>query len=572
VQPYPPGTSGGDVRDYESSPGARSEIHRLLAELRTSADPDTGFGWSRLAEFSYPASIVDEIADAARASGATAIHLLGRVWGPVEMDAPCSVVVAGTVDGDLRVRSEGDVAVTGQVEGRLTVSHGRRVTIAAGARTGDLTISGEVLEVSIGGTVDGSFSVFLGGEVTLNITVVSGGRVTKDLRVEDGTTVEGTVSVSERGTVDGTLSVATASRVSVVGTVGDLMVPALGGIGGSCAVTGGTVRGNIAVIGDVGDRVEISRSATVVGTLSLFGRVRALEISGATVTKGVLIDGAVEGDLAIDDLSTTGPVEIRGTSIDGDLIVAATTPSVALKTTTRGAVILTPTAPRGQRVVPLTSVSHSHFEREVQVGGDLSIVDCDLRSCADIDQLHLVGPKVLVDADGKAARSLTRRPAQAAEDIPHGEMAVIYRQLRVNFEKRSNRPAAATFYRGEMDARRDDARSSARTAEWAWLTLYRRVSGYGLSAWRPAAWFLALVVAATLLLKAGRLVIVAPEGGRHLANWGEALGFSLQSTLSLFRSPEPIGLGVLVVQVALRLLGPILIALAALAIRDRVAR
>jgi hypothetical protein len=69
------------------------------------------------------------------------------------------------------------------------------------------------------------------------------------------------------------------------------------------------------------------------------------------------------------------------------------------------------------------------------------------------------------------------------------DLAAVYRQLRKAFEDAKNEPDAADFYYGEMEMRRHD--HSRPPTERALLTAYWAVSGYGLRASRALAWLLA---------------------------------------------------------------------------------
>jgi Pentapeptide repeats (9 copies) len=69
------------------------------------------------------------------------------------------------------------------------------------------------------------------------------------------------------------------------------------------------------------------------------------------------------------------------------------------------------------------------------------------------------------------------------------DLAAVYRQLRKAFEDAKNEPDAADFYYGEMEMRRHDR--GRPPTERALLTLYWAASGYGLRASRALAWLLA---------------------------------------------------------------------------------
>jgi Pentapeptide repeats (9 copies) len=70
------------------------------------------------------------------------------------------------------------------------------------------------------------------------------------------------------------------------------------------------------------------------------------------------------------------------------------------------------------------------------------------------------------------------------------DLVAVYRDLRKAFEDAKNEPGAADFYYGEMEMRRHDHEQTPR-AERALLIAYWAVSGYGLRASRALAWLLA---------------------------------------------------------------------------------
>jgi hypothetical protein len=109
-------------------------------------------------------------------------------------------------------------------------------------------------------------------------------------------------------------------------------------------------------------------------------------------------------------------------------------------------------------------------------------------------------------------------------------------------------------------------RHSASPAERSILWLYWLVSGYGLRASRALC-----ALAATIALGAVFLHSFGFDRGKHPADG--TLLFSLESTISLLRAPEaeltPSGH---VIQIALRLAGPLFFGLALLALRGRVKR
>jgi hypothetical protein len=198
-------------------------------------------------------------------------------------------------------------------------------------------------------------------------------------------------------------------------------------------------------------------------------------------------------------------------------------------------------------------------------------------------------------------------------------MLWLYRALRKGREDNKDEPGAADFYYGEMEMRRharhEQARDEWQDRDWydwatartehAVLWLYWLISGYGLRASRAlAAFIVVLLVAAGLFAFGGGfdLSATATAGspttttaaspttatGPAASNppsapattpatadtsFVGALVFSARTVIGLTRLPQPdlTRLGD-VVQILLRILGPVLLGLAVLSVRGRVKR
>jgi uncharacterized protein YjbI with pentapeptide repeats len=154
-----------------------------------------------------------------------------------------------------------------------------------------------------------------------------------------------------------------------------------------------------------------------------------------------------------------------------------------------------------------------------------------------------------------------------------GEVASVYRSLRKALEDHSDEPGAADFYYGEMEMRRltkpDNGQPLATRVhsfgERAVLRTYWLVSGYGLRASRAFIFLVATILAGAVLLDA--------FGFQANRAYFRSLLFATESAISLLR-PPPANLtaGGEVVQIALRLIGPLFLGLALLALRGRVKR
>jgi hypothetical protein len=175
---------------------------------------------------------------------------------------------------------------------------------------------------------------------------------------------------------------------------------------------------------------------------------------------------------------------------------------------------------------------------------------------------------------------------------PHrSELAGVYRQLRKGLEDARNEPGAADFYYGECELRRHAVTTPR--IEKLILWCYWAVSGYGLRASRAVfAWVVLAVVGAAIFAGFGFKPPVSPQivpvdvsGGRVVyekrdvprpSSWEQlpdALAFSAESTVSLFRAPDrALTLPGRWAQMVLRVLGPVLFGLAVLSLRGRVRR
>jgi uncharacterized protein YjbI with pentapeptide repeats len=218
---------------------------------------------------------------------------------------------------------------------------------------------------------------------------------------------------------------------------------------------------------------------------------------------------------------------------------------------------------------------------------------------------------------GWALTSTTAASGKPNGPVPTAlEIAGIYRDLRKGLEDAKDEPGAADFYYGEMEMRRlaargrghrDNANGGPTGRRPAWterrlLDAYWAVSGYGLRAWRAltALTVLLLGCAALFTLPAFAHLPVIPQ---HVSSvdlrtgtlqyelgaqpgvksdttaavtFGTALEFTARESLTLTRAAgtpllQTTGVGT-AVDIALRLLAPLLLGLALLAVRGRTKR
>lgn len=154
-----------------------------------------------------------------------------------------------------------------------------------------------------------------------------------------------------------------------------------------------------------------------------------------------------------------------------------------------------------------------------------------------------------------------------------------YHALRRMMQDRKDQRAASDFYYGEMEMRRTGLWRAVRAGmrgrvwraafstlgEWLLVSLYWLLSGYGQRAWRAFLTLGIVVAAASLALS--RWGFQAPTG------YGETLRYTLRAASTLLRGSDvvltPTGDWI---ELVLRLVAPLLLALGLLAIRERVRR
>ncbi|MCF3939567.1 pentapeptide repeat-containing protein [Gordonia tangerina] len=196
------------------------------------------------------------------------------------------------------------------------------------------------------------------------------------------------------------------------------------------------------------------------------------------------------------------------------------------------------------------------------------------------DERGLRDPHATTDATDTSGEPATTPTAP----LTHRNVSATYRSLRKALEDSKDEPGAADFYYGEMETRRLAA--TPFSVERSLLTLYGLVSGYGLRAWRALASLVALVGVASLCFIRGDNPFIPWEWVRTTTPattpvidpdsvvW--PLAFGAQETIALFRPAGAVGVTLVgfgvVVDIIVRILGPVLLALAVLAIRNRTKR
>jgi cytoskeletal protein CcmA (bactofilin family) len=561
--------------------GSAGEAHleRLVADLRGAEEPRV-FDWGLLDDLRYrPDQALEFLAAAGRDGRVVEVMLGGEIAGSLSIAEPYDValIITGDITDSLWCEGPG-WQLEQLVFAEASRLHGDLWLQGAGRIAKDLALvdACRVGNVYIGDDVTVGGQLHLGGDATAD-----GLWFSEDAHVDGGVLLSGSAAIqgdiwfTDRASIDGGLRI--SGRASVDGVVlsdevvlaADVEIAATSRIGGELWANGSAViAGNLSVGGqaEVGGNLWVTDAARVEGSLEVItssvvhGEVRVSD----DATVGVIrLDGftTVSRGLSIIRRARVRRVLI-GNTLEGDLTIDGWAAELLIQGSILGTVRIVPSSDLSEgALTKLVSLNRARFDRAVHIGDQVSIATCDLRQCGDLDRLDLVGADLFTLADGTRAKELV--PPDGASD---GEMASIYRQLRVNLEGKGNRPASAFFYRGEMDSRRRAARQRGGWTgwtEWGWLSLYRLVAGYGLRVGPPLLWFAALV-------GIGGVAFHLMDLGQ---SWPSTFVFTVHSMLSLFRPPEVEGdwaIGLL--QVGLRIVGPILLGLAAFAVRDKVAR
>lgn len=147
------------------------------------------------------------------------------------------------------------------------------------------------------------------------------------------------------------------------------------------------------------------------------------------------------------------------------------------------------------------------------------------------------------------------------------EIERLYRQLKRNYEERGDFPRGGDFHIGEKEARRRNPET--RWGPWFLLTAYRALSKYGERALPATFWLLGLVPTLALfyfLLGASTCTLCDP------VSYPEALLSSLEVTFYPVRPAGFQDFWPQLLSIIQRVASPIIIALLALALRQRVKR
>jgi uncharacterized protein YjbI with pentapeptide repeats len=151
---------------------------------------------------------------------------------------------------------------------------------------------------------------------------------------------------------------------------------------------------------------------------------------------------------------------------------------------------------------------------------------------------------------------------RVADALSPAQVASVYRSLRKSVEEQSDEPGACDYYYGEMEMRRIDRTKSPWERMLVWL--YWVVSGYGLRGFRSLFWLLCALLSGSILMHAFGLK------GHH--SWADSLVSAAQSMVPGLTVSSRLANTGEAFEIVLRIVGPVLLGLAALALRNRVRR
>jgi len=173
--------------------------------------------------------------------------------------------------------------------------------------------------------------------------------------------------------------------------------------------------------------------------------------------------------------------------------------------------------------------------------------------------------KLLQSRESSSGSSWGRRPPPPptpSRALVPAQIAGIYRSLRTSVEAQSDEPGACDFYYGEMEMRRRDHTKSAWERGLVWL--YWLVSGYSLRGFRSLLWLLCSLLVGSVLIDEFGL-----RGSHSLPISIVTAAQSIVPGLSVSARLTDNGSAF---EIILRIVGPVLLALTALALRNRIRR
>ncbi len=352
-------------------------------------------------------------------------------------------------------------------------------------------------------------------------------------------------------------------------------------------------------------RARLARGGWVSGVQARQMLLSSVQCRGGLILKETEVKEDIDlsgsffqGSLRLDDVAVGRRLDVSGGTLEGSVRIslkptpAEQTPArpdgcaVELSDAALGAPTLVETVLGVEtwrpRLLSLRGTDASHLTL-----ARIDLGDARLVGTANLDRLRIDGPPLFRKPPGRWRTSrqviseecglrawpgpdgrtdpgpLPPRTRTDARELA-SQIHSAYRDLRKGREDAKDEPGAADFYYGEMEMRR---RSTSSPLERALLAAYWGVSGYGLRAWRALAALALVLTAATAGFRLG--------GIRPSPGWRDAALYTLHTSTSLLQGQTAAVVltrwGQLI-EIAVRLLTPLLAGLALLAVRGRVKR
>jgi len=234
----------------------------------------------------------------------------------------------------------------------------------------------------------------------------------------------------------------------------------------------------------------------------------------------------------------------------------------------------------GERTIPIFFGTEVSFRDVIVEPPDVLVFrDADLQKCrlqgTDLRKAEITGaiwPKIRGRCRVPRVGVYDEILLSKDDNRSRHHIERLYRELKQNFEDRKDYERAGDFHYGEKEMRRKNGETPLGRQVLLWL--YWLVSGYGERCLRPLGWAVGLLTVCTAgYLRFGLAPAKDPALTLSCQDWPRAAHYSFR-VMTLLKPDDlvPVGECARWVGTVESLLGPILIALFALALRQRLKR
>jgi uncharacterized protein YjbI with pentapeptide repeats len=331
------------------------------------------------------------------------------------------------------------------------------------------------------------------------------------------------------------------------------------------------------------------------------GRLDGVHVDGSVAMSCVGLDGELEVSLSATesvDMTGTTPayaalevdagsrIEFRRCLFQRGGVISCSTPHLGFSECDARQPLVVAESSVG--TATLVELNRTNVEQMVLSGLDLRYAV--FRDVSNLDKLRVQGapwfhraPRrfgtgrqvlqdevILRDAAGEKRWRPLLRPGADVAGSTAADVAAVYRSLRKSREDAKDEPGGADFYYGEMEMRRRTV--GVFTVENSLLAAYAWTSGYALRAWRAVAALIGVLILGGILLDRYGYEDGGAVADERADGVIEQSLLLMQVAVALTRMPPDLTMSGEAVVVAVRLVVPVLLALALLAIRNRVRR